>query len=442
MAVMESVVGDVGALDKDIQDMFYELPGAAEDVDDIIHKLRESAWFQAALQASQMSVVLLSTQHVNLMLDKDHVDWEGLQIYLLVAVAINQATSISNAADCTKKLTRMKIKLIEEHFMVSYYPADIESNVHKKARWRSGLMYLGWEFARILELSLLLSPDMSLNDKVRELLDAEDWGPQCELLNQTIYYISGAMLKTIAKLSSRRKGELGIAMAHLKKVASIKKDAAKSKGLPTDRVESKEKSGLVYSSDEFYTCWKRIEYVFRSLLNGASIAVYGTGIVGDIGHALESFVDEVGFSALLSEDVCSRETMMEVFRSLLKSYCNLRGKDYAFKKNAVNKTHCVQTLRATLAVQALRAKEKRRKQEEEKVESGKKKGASVKTATEKAKVDKSKKPSGKKKKNNKKNNKKKKEDKVEAAQAAYDDAELMEMMNTVERNLKKINTTL
>ena len=117
------------------------------------------------------------------------------------------------------------------------------------------------------------------------------------------------------------------------------------------------------------------------------------------------------------------------------------GKDYAFKKNAVNKTHCVQTLRATLAVQALRAKEKRRKQEEEKVESGKKKGASIKTATEKAKVDKSKKPSVKKKKNKKKN-KKKKEDKVEAAQAAFDDAELMEMMNTVERNLKKINTTL
>ena len=117
-------------------------------------------------------------------------------------------------------------------------------------------------------------------------------------------------------------------------------------------------------------------------------------------------------------------------------------RESAWFQAALQATHCVQTLRATLAVQALRAKEKRRKQEEEKVESGKKKGASVKTATEKAKVDKSKKPSGKKKKNNKKNNKKKKEDKVEAAQAAYDDAELMEMMNTVERNLKKINTTL
>ena len=43
--------------------------------------------------------------------------------------------------------------------------------------------------------------------------------------------------------------------------------------------------------------------MFRSLLSGANITVYGTGIVGDIGHALESFVDEVGFSALLSEDV-------------------------------------------------------------------------------------------------------------------------------------------
>ena len=62
--------------------------------------------------------------------------------------------------------------------MVSCCPADIESNVHKKARWESGLMYLGWEFARILELSLLLRPDMSLNDQVRKLLEEDDWDPE------------------------------------------------------------------------------------------------------------------------------------------------------------------------------------------------------------------------------------------------------------------------
>lgn len=101
VAVMESVVGDVDALDKDIQDMFYELLGAAEDVDDIIHNLRESEWFQAALQASQMSAVLLSTQHVNLMLDKDHVDWEALQIYHLPSLSCFRATPTIPIADHT-----------------------------------------------------------------------------------------------------------------------------------------------------------------------------------------------------------------------------------------------------------------------------------------------------------------------------------------------------
>ena len=81
--------------------------------------------------------------------------------------------------------------------MVSSCPADIESDVHKKIRWESGLMYFGWEFARILELSLILHPDKSLNDKIRELLDKEDWEPPTDLLKQTIYYISGAMAATI-----------------------------------------------------------------------------------------------------------------------------------------------------------------------------------------------------------------------------------------------------
>ena len=94
--------------------MFYELLGVAKSADDIIHKLGESAWAQTALQAGQMSVVSLSAQHVNLMLSKDHVDWENLHIYLLVAVAINQATSVLNAAACAKKLTSIKTKLIEK----------------------------------------------------------------------------------------------------------------------------------------------------------------------------------------------------------------------------------------------------------------------------------------------------------------------------------------
>ena len=106
---MDSVV-NVDSLDEGIKDLFYQLLGVAESADDIIHKLRESAWFQTALQAAQMSILPLLAQHVNLMLNKDHVDWEDLHIYLLVAVAINQATSVLNAAACAKKLTSMKTK--------------------------------------------------------------------------------------------------------------------------------------------------------------------------------------------------------------------------------------------------------------------------------------------------------------------------------------------
>ena len=68
---MESATGGADDLDKGIEELFYKLLGAAEDVDDILHKLRESVWFQTALRALQ---IYLSTQHVNLMLDKDHVD--------------------------------------------------------------------------------------------------------------------------------------------------------------------------------------------------------------------------------------------------------------------------------------------------------------------------------------------------------------------------------
>ena len=132
------------------------------------------------------------------------------------------------------------------------------------------------------------------------------------------------MAAIITKLLSRRKGELLLAMAHLNSNVCIEKDTAKSKGLPTGRVESREKSNLAYSNDEFYACWKRIEYVYRSLLSGANIALYGTGIVGDIGHALESFVDEVGLSATLQDGVCSKETMMEVFCAPIKLFCLLR----------------------------------------------------------------------------------------------------------------------
>jgi hypothetical protein len=88
--------------------------------------------------------------------------------------------------------------------------------------------------------------------------------------------------------------------------------------------------------------------------------LFGAGLVCDIGHVLEWFIDETGFSNLLPNSVCS-ETKARVYRAILCSYSNTRGKDYSYKKNAMAPPNTEQTLRARLAIASAVAKTKREK---------------------------------------------------------------------------------
>ena len=90
------------------------------------------------------------------------------------------------------------------------------------------------------------------------------------------------------------------------------------------------------------------------------MALFGVGLVCDIGHVLEWFIDETGFSNLLPHSVCS-ETKARVYRAILCSYSNTRGKDYSYKKNAMAPPNTEQTLRARLAIASAVAKTKREK---------------------------------------------------------------------------------
>ena len=83
--------------------------------------------------------------------------------------------------------------------------------------------------------------------------------------------------------------------------------------------------------------------------------------MGDIAYNLESFVDVLGFSQFLP-DTTTNETKLMIFRAIIGSYGNLRGKDVAFKKNAAAASNQEQTLRAKLAVSSALAKEKRTQQ--------------------------------------------------------------------------------
>ena len=62
----------------------------------------------------------------------------------------------------------------------------------------------------------------------------------------------------------------------------------------------------------------------------------------------------------------NEETRVDIFRSLVSSFSNLRGRDYAFKKNALADNNVKKSLRAKLAVASTLAEEKKAKKAKEK----------------------------------------------------------------------------
>ena len=112
----------------------------------------------------------------------------------------------------------------------------------------------------------------------------------------------------------------------MKKAATLSKQAAKSNNLPSARVEAKEKVALTYANNAFYNMLLKIESVYHNLLREKNVALFGVGIVGDIGFALETFRDALGFDDMMPSSV-DEETRADIFRALVSSYSNLRGRD-------------------------------------------------------------------------------------------------------------------
>ena len=199
-----------------------------------------------------------------------------------------------------------------------------------------------------------------LNEEIHTILK-KDWAPADQASSDVMYYIAGAMLNTVNNLSKQKKGDVSAALEYFKAQASTSKDKAKQDNLPLARAERKEKVSLTYANESFLKMLLKIESVFYELLKEKKIALFGFGLVGDIAYNLESFIDVLGFSQFLP-NTTSNETKLMIFRAIIGSYGNLRGKDIAFKKNAAAGSNQEQTLRAKLAVSSALAKEKRKQQ--------------------------------------------------------------------------------
>ena len=112
---------------------------------------------------------------------------------------------------------------------------------------------------------------------------------------------------------------------------------------------------------DFYGMFLKIESVYHHLLQEKSVALFGVGIAGDIGFALEAFRGAVGFDKMMDGGI-EEEARAEIFRALLSSYSNLRGRDFSYKRNALADNNVKQALRVKLAVASTLAAEKKAKE--------------------------------------------------------------------------------
>ena len=85
-----------------------------------------------------------------------------------------------------------------------------------------------------------------LNEVIADIL-AKEYKPLDDVHANTIYYIAGAMLSVIHKLSKQRKNDMSQALKELKLAATTTKKDAKERLLPSSRVEAREKVNLTYA---------------------------------------------------------------------------------------------------------------------------------------------------------------------------------------------------
>ena len=346
------------SIDIETEEFFYNLVQLAPTEDAILDVMREGIWFQVVLRAP---TTRLTNDEKIMMMDANFVDWAGFSANVLLANAVYRGTSMNNCPPRSKKLTACKLRIIQA-FQQNNYPESVLGNSEKMIRWASGLRAIAIEFCRLLEEGALRKK-RPLNEVIAEIL-ANDWSPLDNAHAETIYYIAGCILQMINNLSKKHKGELGEALEILRNSVMTSKNEAKQRSLPSARVEKREKKQLTYANSEFYHFLLKVESVYQSLLKETNVAMFGVGIVCDIGYVLESFSVETGFSKLLPDSV-RVETKESIYRAILKSFSNTRGKDFSYKKNAKAPPNTQQGLRPELAVASQIAKAKREKSKAE-----------------------------------------------------------------------------
>ena len=104
---------------------------------------------------------------------------------------------------------------------------------------------LAIDFMRLLtEVSLR---DHTLPEAITKILSTE-WNPYDDKHANTIYYISGAMLKPVDKFKKQKDNSMACGLKYLKKAVTLSNYVVKSNNHPIARVRAKEEVALTYTA--------------------------------------------------------------------------------------------------------------------------------------------------------------------------------------------------
>eukprot|EP00984_Skeletonema_dohrnii_P028254 scaffold18176_cov75-Skeletonema_dohrnii-CCMP3373.AAC.2 len=328
------------------REYFFDVVERAPTLDDCLQHLAKQPVMTAWRAGPKQGIFNLNGDELDMLVNAERVDWDGFHTHYLMQLSkcVLKSNSINSAIDQEHVLVNNE-EAFSNELKIEYPTEEIENDDKKALQWRGAIVALSTTFCSFIRTRLDCGGGPSLAERVKEIL-RKDLDHSNAMHEETMYYIAGAMLKVLQNLAKKCDNKYKPVLKDIIENACSTKEDAMQMSLPIRKVtEQRNDDKLLYVNEEFFVIVQKVESVFEDLLSVKSVKRYGVEIVRDIAHALCK--EDVGFSSLMSK-VANEDLLREVVRRFLRSYGNLRGKDFVRKLNARRYGPKEETLRAAI----------------------------------------------------------------------------------------------
>jgi ribosomal protein L12E/L44/L45/RPP1/RPP2 len=312
--------------------------------------------------------------------------------------------------DClvTKKSTltrkqKVLTKQLEDHLVifVNTHYVSFESEASNdlcrlRGHWKGVLRLHATNFLRIVKQEMC--HDMTTGGKrVKEIVKFAFGNQIVDVrrdLNmrlsgkEGLYYIAGWLLRASIKAAKKREKNVAEQLNVLVSKSSSMKDAAlMNNNLPTAKVEMVERfGGLRYVNEDFFSFVERLEYVFRNTLTPELLVMNGSCLIQIVYENLNTEDSVLEVIEKFCEENIDPDVIAKVTKYITRTYCRMRGKDFARKLMSKDTNSLKQSRRPTLAAVSNpathEAKRQKKKGDDKKAEEEEKKEESEDSAQE------------------------------------------------------------